>query len=288
MTDYIILDIEFNGRKFASDKPMEVIEIGAVRLNAELELTDEFAAFIKPVYFAKLNGFIRKKTGIAQEDIDQAAGFPAVIADFIGWLRRSESFLLVTWGGEDLKRIVFDTRMHRLDDTIWTTSAYFDLLKGYLRVKQLTNDVSVESAMTELGIPVSGTAHRALEDARMTAEVFRAVFSGLDLAQAQPFKDSHSNAKERKMVKDAVRMLVTRKTEPTWDLAVEHFLKKVPLDDPKKIAELQAVFAAAVVKVKSKPPRPRPEPGKEARAAAAEEPAAKAARAIAADEQKEQ
>ncbi len=35
--DYIILDIEFNGRKFASDLPMEVIEIGAVRLDASLE-----------------------------------------------------------------------------------------------------------------------------------------------------------------------------------------------------------------------------------------------------------
>ena len=28
--DYIVLDIEFNGRKFASELPMEVIEIGAV------------------------------------------------------------------------------------------------------------------------------------------------------------------------------------------------------------------------------------------------------------------
>lgn len=59
--DYIILDIEFNGRKFASELPMEVIEIGAVRLNSALEQTDEFSALIKPIYFSKLNSFIKKK-----------------------------------------------------------------------------------------------------------------------------------------------------------------------------------------------------------------------------------
>lgn len=59
--DYIILDIEFNGRKFASEHPMEVIEIGAVRLDASLRPVDEFTSLIKPVYFATLNSFIKKK-----------------------------------------------------------------------------------------------------------------------------------------------------------------------------------------------------------------------------------
>ncbi|MDQ0877164.1 inhibitor of KinA sporulation pathway (predicted exonuclease) [Paenibacillus sp. V4I3] len=61
--DYIILDIEFNGRKFASDLPMEVIEIGAVRLDSSLKAIDEFSSLVKPVYFSKLNGFIKKKNG---------------------------------------------------------------------------------------------------------------------------------------------------------------------------------------------------------------------------------
>ena len=58
--DYIVLDIEFNGRKFASELPMEVIEIGAVRLDASLQFVDEFSELIKPVYYAKLNSFIKK------------------------------------------------------------------------------------------------------------------------------------------------------------------------------------------------------------------------------------
>src|SRR5690606_27500625 len=122
------------------------------------------------------NSFIKKKTGIPQEEIDEADRFPRVIAAFIGWLERSESFLLLTWGGEDLKRIILDTRMHRLSDARWMEMDYYDLLKGYVRYRGLKNDVSVEAALLELEIPTDGAAHRALGDARMTAEIFRKIY----------------------------------------------------------------------------------------------------------------
>jgi inhibitor of KinA sporulation pathway (predicted exonuclease) len=242
--DYIILDIEFNGRKFASELPMEVIEIGAVRLDSSLRQTDEFESFIKPVYFSKLNNFIKKKTGIPQEAIDEAHGFPKVIADFTDWLRRSESFLLVTWGGEDLKRIVYDTRMHKLDDSLWTNLHYFDLLKGFLRFKNVTNDVSVEAALLELGIDTDASAHRALDDARMTSEIFRKIYGELDFELKQQYKDMYSNSKERRLVKNAIRAMKHQKLVPEWDRLVEQFLTKVSLDDPKKLAELQEHFLA--------------------------------------------
>ncbi|NEW04795.1 DNA polymerase III [Paenibacillus sp. SYP-B3998] len=249
--DYIILDIEFNGRKFASDLPMEVIEIGAVRLNSSLQHIDEFSSLIKPVYFSNLNSFIKKKTGIPQEGIDQADGFRKVITDFSDWLNRSQSVLLVTWGGEDLKRIVFDTRMHKLDDTYWMAANYFDLLKGYLRHTNVTNDVSVEAALLELSITNEGSAHRALDDARMTAEIFRAIFNELDFERIQQYKDVYSNAKERRLVKNAVRDMSVKKYVHDWDFLVEHYLKdKVALTDPRKLVELQTYFASEVTKLR--------------------------------------
>ncbi|RKP48008.1 DNA polymerase III [Cohnella endophytica] len=248
--DYIILDIEFNGRKFASDLPMEVIEIGAVRLDSSLKQVDEFSSLIKPVYFSKLNSFIKKKTGIPQEEIDIAHGFPKVIAEFTNWLSRSESFLLFTWGGEDLKRIVFDTRMHKLDDAFWTGAYYYDLLKGYLRYKNVTNDVSVEAAVAELGIVAEGSAHRALDDAKMTAEVFRKVHDKLDLELKQQYKDQFSNSKERRLIKNAVRMMANQKKFQEWGAFVESFLAaKVDLTDERKNAELQAYFLTELEKI---------------------------------------
>lgn len=257
--DYIILDIEFNGRKFASDKPMEVIEIGAVRLNDRLEPVDEFSSLIKPVYFAKLNSFIREKTGIPQEAIDTAKGFVPVIRSFREWLDRSAACTFVTWGGEDLKRIVLDTRMHRLDDAYWLGADYFDLLKVYLRTRGLSNDVSVEKALEELSIPAEGSAHRALDDARMTAQIFRRVFP--DIApetDTRRYKDTYSNAKERRMVKNAIRGLAVMKVQPTWELVAEKLAKaKVDMDNVKKAAELKACYEIEAAKpVKPRPPRP--------------------------------
>lgn len=257
--DYIILDIEFNGRKFASDLPMEVIEIGAIRLDSSLQYIDEFTSFIKPVYFSKLNSFIQKKTGIPQESIDSASGFRKVCTDFIRWLDRSDDYMIITWGGEDMKRIVLDTRMHKMDDGYWLSVYYYDLLKGYLRFKGLTNDVSVEAALLELGIAPEGSAHRALDDARMTAEIFRAIHGKLDFNYKQHYKDQYTNAKERRLVKNAVRTMRTQKLEPKWELFVEHFLaKKVPMEDPRKVAELQACFEAEWAKAQQAAGKPKP------------------------------
>ncbi|WP_308634153.1 3'-5' exonuclease [Paenibacillus silvisoli] len=270
--DYIILDIEFNGRKFASDLPMEVIEIGAVRLNEALEPVAEFSSLIKPVYFAKLNEFIKQKTGIPQEGIDAAAGFPAVIRDFMSWLGPNDTFLIVTWGGEDLKRIVFDTRMHKLDDAYWTAVDYFDLLKGYIRHKGVSNDVSVQTALTELGLGgEDNNAHRALEDARMTADIFRAVFAHMDFERIQKYKDVFSNAKERKLVKNAIRIIAAQKVTPTWPMIVEHVLAgKVSLEDLRKAAELEAYFDVELAKAPRRVRSPKPPETSEAGASGIE------------------
>jgi len=247
LLNYIVLDIEFNGRKFASPHPMEVIEIGAVRLDESLRDTNTFAAFIKPVYFAKLNSFIKKKTGIPQESIDTAARFPKVIADFRSWLDAVPGpITFVVWGGEDIKRIVQDVRMHKLDETYWTQTPSLDLLKGFLLTQGLKNDVSVEGALDMLGIEASGAAHRALDDALMTADIFRAVYDKLDLTLAKEYKDTFSNSKERRLVRSAAKSLASRRIVPTWELALKHYLGggKIDFEDPRKEAELRAYFDA--------------------------------------------
>jgi len=248
--DYIILDIEFNGRKFASDHPMEVIEIGAVRLDSSLQYKDEFSSLIKPIYFSTLNSFIKKKTGIPQEEIDVADRFPKVITEFREWLDLSpDGVLLLTWGGEDMKRIIQDVRNHKLDVSYWLAAPYFDLLKGLLRARGLSNDISVEGAMALLELDPSGSAHRALDDARMTSEIFKAIFNELDFERIQHYKDTFSNARERKTVKIAIKAIAAQKIVPTWDLVAEHYFpNKAVLADPRKLAELQNYFESQVNK----------------------------------------
>ena len=139
--------------------------------------------------------------------------------------------------------------MHKMDDAYWMEATYFDLLKGLLRARGLTNDISVEGAMALLNLEPSGSAHRALDDAKMTAEIFRAVFSELDFERSQHYVDTFSNARERKTVKIAIKAMTAQKIVPTWELVAEHYFpKEDALADPRKLAELKAYFAAQLGK----------------------------------------
>lgn len=110
-----------------------------------------------------------------------------------------------------MKRIIQDVRMHKMDESYWMSATYFDLLKGVLRARGLSNDVSVESAMALFELEPTGSAHRALDDARMTSEIFRAVFKDLDFERSQHYVDTFSNAKERKTVKVAIKAMTSQK-----------------------------------------------------------------------------
>ena len=48
--NYIVIDLEFNGRRHYNVYPMEIIEIGAVKLNEQLEIIDTFQSYIRPKF----------------------------------------------------------------------------------------------------------------------------------------------------------------------------------------------------------------------------------------------
>jgi len=117
----------------------------------------------------------------------------------------------------------------------------------------VTNDVSVEAALVDLNIVAEGSAHRALDDARMTAEVLRSIHAELDLGLTQQYKDQFSNSKERRLIKNAVRSMIVQKKPQTWEAFVESYLAaKVPLTDPRKAAELKDYFHAELDKAAQK------------------------------------
>ena len=85
--DLIVVDLE--ATCWDTPRPrnhMEIIEIGAVRLDAELTVVDEFDCFVRPVVGPKLSQFCTALTTIKQADVDEADMFPAVFARFIEWI----------------------------------------------------------------------------------------------------------------------------------------------------------------------------------------------------------
>jgi inhibitor of KinA sporulation pathway (predicted exonuclease) len=73
---HIVFDLEatcWEGNLMGREQ--EIIEIGAIRIDSFGRHLDLFQKFVKPVRHPSLSVYLRKLTGINQEDIDHAQPF---------------------------------------------------------------------------------------------------------------------------------------------------------------------------------------------------------------------
>ena len=109
--NYIIVDLEAtcerNNRAFNN----EIIEIGAVKLNRNLDIIDEFCSFVQPIVNPILTDFCVELTTITQKDVDSADGFITVLNRFLAWIG-NEDFFLCSWGYYDKNQFIKDCELH--------------------------------------------------------------------------------------------------------------------------------------------------------------------------------
>ena len=108
---------------------MEIIEIGAVRLDAALTIMDELDSFVRPVVEPKLSQFCTALTTIKQADVDGADMFPAVFARFLEWIGVGP-YRLCSWG-------FFDVGQVRLDCTRFGLVFHEQFESEHLNIKQV-------------------------------------------------------------------------------------------------------------------------------------------------------
>lgn len=177
--NYIIYDLELNSKPFKSTLPNEIIEIGAVKLDSDLNEIDTFQAFIKPRYFKKLFPVVKRKTKISQEDVNNAENFKEIISSFRSWI--GDDSILISWGHDDIHHLLMNCKSNRLT-TSWLKKSV-DLQKQVSSIFEVPigQRYSLENAINVLEIEVSEDLHRALADARYTAQIFTKTFAKLDL-----------------------------------------------------------------------------------------------------------
>jgi inhibitor of KinA sporulation pathway (predicted exonuclease) len=173
---YIVVDLEAtcweNGRNF---NRMETIEIGAVELpSADRPPSREFCRFIRPVVHPKLSDFCQRLTTIRQSDIDQADGFWAVFPEFVTWIG-DEPFSICTWGAYDMAQFRTDCERHG-----HPFPASFDRhvnVKAEFAQRMNVKRCGMERALEVAGLPLVGTHHRGIDDARNIARLWTFLLS---------------------------------------------------------------------------------------------------------------
>lgn len=176
--NYIILDLEWNqspdGKSHSvPEVPFEIIQIGAVKMDAQFQFQSEFDRFIRPEIYTKLHSKVSEIIGITMSELEeQGSSFEEVAADFLDWC--GEDFIFCTWGSTDLIELQRNMKYYGLTYAFPKPFLYYDLQKLYsLCFSDGKTRITLQHAIEELGITEDEGYHLAGSDARYTAKVLK-------------------------------------------------------------------------------------------------------------------
>ena len=176
---YITLDLEWNQayaeKALAVQKRLscrlrgEVIQIGAVKMDKNMNICGSYQIIVKPQYFKKLHRHVSALTGITQEQMDMGTALPEAAERFKKWCGADFAFL--TWGPDDIPMLKENFHIHSLKHS-WLEENVYDLQHIFnIQTDGLSKQRSLEYAMEYFGIRQTLPAHDALNDAYFTALV---------------------------------------------------------------------------------------------------------------------
>ncbi len=177
---YIIFDLEWNmaGRnsrvpkEIAERMPYEIIEIGAVKLDANGQELGRFQAFIKPVVYRELNHFVARVTNRGGSSLKFGQDFPDAMVDFRAFC--GDDYAFCTWSDSDAKPLKDNLAFHQMDDVLGVR--VLDVQRAFMGVlEDGSQQRSIEYALDFLRIEKKHPFHQAVSDALYTGEVLREV-----------------------------------------------------------------------------------------------------------------
>lgn len=193
--DHVILDFEMNpvhsqdGQRSLLQN--EIIEIGAVKLSGDdFRELSSFEEFVKPERGRSISHKITELTGITDGDVANARVFSDVLADFEAWIG-NKPVRIYSWSNTDRAQLVAECREKLLEFPSnmsgWTDfQAVFPRVIGMYFKRQMSLEYALELSGVEFD---RNSVHRALYDARVTAELVRMVLSGEHKKRLSGIKD---------------------------------------------------------------------------------------------------
>lgn len=168
---HIVLDLEATCWQGKAPAPNEIIEIGAVCVDENAEVIDEFVTFVKPSKSTQLSDFCTELTSITQDMVDNAPYFPQAVASFQEWIASFEDdYFLCSWGFYDKSQFKKDCKLHDLD--IEWLKNHISVKHQYQKIKPTERPIGMKWALELENIPLEGTHHRGIDDARNIAKIF--------------------------------------------------------------------------------------------------------------------
>lgn len=182
---YIVLDLEFNqdftditAKEIVGHKyPFEIIQIGAVKLDFNLNVIGSFNHYVKPDIYSMVNPIITEITGITSDMLMNEKKFPEIYNEFIEFIEDANS-ILCTWGMSDIKELYKSAEYYNMN--MQFLPKMFINLQPYASMHFKLNkkaQLRLKNVVEILNIPIIDKFHDALNDSIYTAEVFKKIYS---------------------------------------------------------------------------------------------------------------
>ena len=174
--NYIVLDMEWNQPWPGSPSAKkvlpvqirgEIIQIGAVRITEDQQVTDEFQVLVRPKFYRRLNRRVSKLTGIKEAQLrDEGVPMGEAMARFRRWC--GEDVIFLTWGFDDITILRENLRLYGIDES-WVNRWYNAQMIFNAQTDGSSSQKALKTAMEIFGIEATRPAHDALGDAYHTA-----------------------------------------------------------------------------------------------------------------------
>ena len=186
MKHYVVLDFEMckvprGARCKEYHRANEIIQLGAVLMDEEFNIVDEFNYYVKPQY-GSLDSFISTLTGITKEMIIGAESLEIVLDKFAEWIPGGE-VEFVAWSendqyqlyGEIQSKGIQNSRLNELSEN------WIDSQKIYAEKVDNERCYSLSEALLACDIDTKGRAHDGLDDAYNTGLLFAKLMTEKEL-----------------------------------------------------------------------------------------------------------
>lgn len=176
MCKYVVVDLEMcrvpSGRR--TDKfhwKNETIQIGAILLDENLEVVDDFVTYVAPQY-GFIDDYINKLTGISRGDLVNAPSFKEALTKFVEWIPHDSK--VVSWSDNDKRQIcreieAKDVIISRMEDIL---EEWIDCQKIFGDRMNSTRCYKLSEALVAADITYEDGAHDGKVDAYNAALLF--------------------------------------------------------------------------------------------------------------------
>lgn len=187
MYDYhIVLDFEMNPVSKDNVQAFhllknEIIEIGAVKLDSNLEIVDRFNCLVKPELNYQVTPYITRLTGIKSSSTMEAETLESALHKLSAWIGDSGNIRIYSWSDNDLEQLRTECDYKGIPFP-QSMRKWRDFQKVFPRMMNITRErkqIALIEALKYFDIKIDNTkVHNALYDAEITAELLIPILNG--------------------------------------------------------------------------------------------------------------